>query len=105
MYIWKWIERRRLSTGGFIQWKNPNVREPCQTCEAILPIIEPLKLRYVLEAIKWSNRGSYIYEARVQLNSNHIVSQDGFESRLEAQKYAEKLLLQFLQDSIKGIHA
>ncbi len=99
-FKWQWVERGRLSTGGGGEWRYPNKRHPCQSCEAILPDIVtlPNKPNFILEAIQWPKQDrTYSYEGRVELNRELITSQDGFKTRLEAQQAAEELLFTFLQ--------
>lgn len=94
-FKWQWVKRGRLSTGGSGEWKYPNARKPCQTCEAVLPDIVtlPNKPNFILEA---TQSGSS-YEGRVHLNGEHVTSKDGFKTRLAAQQAAEELLFTFLQ--------
>ena len=95
-FKWEWVKRGRLSTGGSGQWRYPNKRHPCQSCEVVLSDIVTLPNRpnFILEAVQWHGP---TYEGRVELNRELITSQDGFKTRLEAQQAAEELLYTFLQ--------
>ncbi len=87
-YKWQWIKTR--GDGRPIGANSRRERIPCQICEAVLPRMASLPDQpYIrLEVIFWHTN----YEARLRIVDNRAVSSEGFQTRLAAQQYAERLV-------------
>ena len=56
-----------------------------------------------LSATQWGSAENVRYEARIVYSSNHIASKDDFETRIDAQIGAEKLLIDWINQQMQKI--
>ncbi len=87
-YLWRWINTS--GDGRPLGTKSKKPRVPCQICEARLPRMKGLPGEpYIrLEVIFWHTN----YEARLRIRDSNVVSSEGFQTRLGAQRVAENMV-------------
>lgn len=90
---WRWLKQRSLSQAP----PNDHRRLPCQVCYAE---VKTALGTWEFSACHWGSDG---YEARVELDSERLVSKRGFATRVEAQKHAEAMIFSFALRILKEL--
>lgn len=93
-YKWRWVMRRQLSGGA----DSDTRRLPCQSCFA--ETHTPLGW-WRFEAVDWHSS----YEARAKLDNRIAIHEDGLPTRLEAQRRAEVLAIEFCERALVELKA
>ena len=91
---WKWVMQCGLSKAP----PSDKRRLPCQSCFAEIRT----ELGYwKFRAVDWHDS----YEAQVHYNGKHLLSHEGFATRLEAQRRAEVLVKVFCEAALLELYS